>query len=61
MAIAKLKLFTITSNLTNLDPVLERFVNLDCVHPVQASEFVDQVHGLTSFTTTIKDESTETN
>ncbi|XMB73223.1 V-type ATPase 116kDa subunit family protein [Mycoplasmatota bacterium WC30] len=52
MAIAKLKLFTITSNLTNLDTVLERFVNLDCVHPVKASEFVDQVHGLTSFTST---------
>ncbi len=49
MAIAKLKLFRITTSLTNLDPVLERFVNLDCVHPVKASEFVDQVHGLTSF------------
>ncbi len=49
MSIAKLKLFRITANLVNLDNVLERFVNLDCVHPIQATQFVDRVHGLTSF------------
>jgi V/A-type H+-transporting ATPase subunit I len=48
MAISKLKLFRITSTKANLDLVLERFVNLDCVHPVEANEFVDQVHGLTA-------------
>ena len=49
MALAKLNLFRITSNLTNLDAVLERFVNLQFVHPIGANKFVDQVHGLTSF------------
>lgn len=49
MAIEKLKLFRINSNLPNLDKVLERFVDLSCVHPNLASEFVDRVHGLTSF------------
>ncbi len=49
MAITKLKLFRINAKLTNLDQILERFVNLDCVHPVKSSEFTDKVHGLTSF------------
>ena len=49
MAISKLKLFRITSNITDLDLILERFVNLEWVHPVEANKFVDQVHGLTSF------------
>ena len=48
MAISKLKLFRITSSISNLDLILERFVNLQCVNPVEASQFVDQVHGLTS-------------
>lgn len=48
MAVAKLKLFRINANVTNLDQVLERFVSLECVHPVEANKFVDQVHGLTS-------------
>jgi len=49
MAISKLKLFRINSNVTNLDTILERFVDLKCVHPVKSSEFIDRVHGLTSF------------
>ena len=49
MAISKLKLFRITSNKTDLDLILERFVNLEWVHPVEANQFVDQVHGLTTF------------
>ena len=49
MAISKLKLFRITSNKADLDLILERFVNLEWVHPVEANQFVDQVHGLTSF------------
>lgn len=47
--IERLKLFRINANVTNLDSVLERFVNLDCVHPVKSSNFIDRVHGLTSF------------
>lgn len=50
MAIAKTKLVNITSDLTNLDPVLERFVGLSCFHPVLSSQIVESVHGLTSFT-----------
>ena len=49
MAIEKLKLFRIYSDLTNLDLILERFVDLSCVHPIAADEFIDRVHGLTSF------------
>ncbi|MBN2541121.1 MAG: V-type ATP synthase subunit I [Bacilli bacterium] len=49
MAIAKLKLFRINANVTDLDDVLEKFVNLHCVHPIKSSEFIDRVHGLTSF------------
>jgi len=52
MAIAKLKLFKINSNVTNLDQVLEKFVSLHCVHPVQANQFVEQVKGLTALNTT---------
>jgi V/A-type H+-transporting ATPase subunit I len=48
MGVAKLKLIKINANVANLDEVLERFVCLHCVHPVQANEFIDQVHGLTS-------------
>ncbi|HOO43441.1 MAG TPA: V-type ATPase 116kDa subunit family protein [Bacillota bacterium] len=49
MAIAKLKLFRINANISDLDHILERFVDLHCVHPIKASEFIDRVHGLTSF------------
>ncbi|MCK5731400.1 MAG: V-type ATP synthase subunit I, partial [Tenericutes bacterium] len=49
MAIEKLKLFRINADLTDLDMILERFVDLHCVHPIEASEFIDKVHGLTSF------------
>ena len=48
MAISKQKIFKVHSNVANLDQVLARFVSLHCVHPVQANEFVEQVHGLTS-------------
>ncbi|HRX92371.1 MAG TPA: hypothetical protein P5042_06155, partial [Candidatus Izemoplasmatales bacterium] len=46
MAIAKLKLINITSDLTNLDPVLAKFVSLHCLNPVLSSQFVERVHGL---------------
>lgn len=49
MAITKMKLVNITSHLDNLDPVLEKFVNLSCFHPISSSQIVDRVHGLTSF------------
>ncbi len=49
MAIAKIKLVDITSNLSNLDNVLTRFIDLKGFHPVLASEIIDRVHGLTSF------------
>ncbi|MDD3122865.1 MAG: V-type ATPase 116kDa subunit family protein [Candidatus Izemoplasmatales bacterium] len=50
MAIAKTELVNISSDLHNLDSVLERFVDLKCFHPVLSSQIVDCVHGLTSFT-----------
>jgi len=46
MAIAKLKLINITAALTNLNPVLEKFVDLHCFHPISSGQFVDKVHGL---------------
>lgn len=49
MAITKTRLVNITSNLNVLDKVLERFVDLECIHPVSSSQFVERVHGLTSF------------
>ena len=51
MAIAKLNLVTITAKNKQLNPVLERFVLMDYVHPVMASDIVEKVHGLTSFST----------
>ncbi len=50
MAITKLKLFRLNGNLKDLDRILERFVSLQCVHPIKANEFIDRVHGLTAFT-----------
>ncbi|MDT8336853.1 MAG: V-type ATPase 116kDa subunit family protein [Candidatus Izemoplasmatales bacterium] len=51
MAIAKLKLFNISSSNKNIDPILARFVELDYIHPVPASDIVDTVHGLQSYST----------
>ncbi len=51
MAIAKLNLFNISSKNKNLDKVLERFVLVNYIHPVVASDIVDKVHGLTSYST----------
>jgi V/A-type H+-transporting ATPase subunit I len=48
MANARLKLFRINSDLDNLEKVLEKFVDLTCIYPVKAYEFVSQVHGLKS-------------
>ncbi|MCF7924463.1 MAG: V-type ATP synthase subunit I [Candidatus Izimaplasma sp.] len=51
MSISKLKLFNITSSNKNLDKILEKFVQVDYIHPVVASEIVDKVKGLTSYST----------
>ena len=51
MAIAKLKLFNIASNTKNIDPILARLVEIDFIHLVPASEIVDKVHGLQSYST----------
>ncbi len=47
----RLKLFRITTNLMKLDSVLERFVNLEKIHPIEASKFVFKVRGGTTFET----------
>ncbi|MCK4551913.1 MAG: hypothetical protein KAU02_03275 [Tenericutes bacterium] len=47
----KLKLFRITGDLKSLDETLEIFVKLSCVYPIESSEFIDRVHGLTSIPT----------
>lgn len=49
MGIAKVKLIDLTSNVSNLDRVLMRFIDLKNFHPVLASEIVEKVSGLTSF------------
>ena len=51
MAIAKLKLFNISSSNENIDPILARLVEIDYIHLVEASEIVDTVHGLQSYST----------
>lgn len=51
MAIAKLKLFNISSTTKNIDNVLARLVEIDYLHLVPASEIVDKVHGLQSYST----------
>lgn len=51
MAIAKLKLFNISSKSKNIDSILARVVELDYIHLVPASEIVDKVHGLQSYST----------
>ncbi|MDY0210180.1 MAG: V-type ATPase 116kDa subunit family protein [Acholeplasma sp.] len=49
MGIAKVNLIDLTSNVSNLDRVLMRFIDLKNFHPVLASEIVEKVQGLTSF------------
>lgn len=49
MGIAKVNLIDLTSNVSNLDRVLMRFIDLKNFHPVLASEIVEKVSGLTSF------------
>ena len=49
MGIAKMKLIDLTSNVSQLDTVLTRFIDIKGFHPVLASEIVEKVHGLTSF------------
>jgi len=51
MGIAKLKLFNISSSNDNINPILARLVELDYLHLVSASEIVDTVHGLQSYST----------
>ena len=49
MAISKIKLVDITADVNQLDDVLTKFVQLNQVHPVLASEIIEKVHGSTSF------------
>ena len=49
MSIAKVNLVDLTSNVSNLDHVLTRFIDTKNFHPVLATEFVEKVRGLTSF------------
>ena len=46
MSIAKLKLFNLTANTTDLDQVLTKFVDLTWIHPVPSYQVADKVHGL---------------
>lgn len=49
MSISKMKLIDITSNLSDMDAILEKFVTLTHVHPVLAQDIIEKVHGSTSF------------
>ncbi len=49
MSIAKVKFIDLTASLSKLDTILYNFIDLKGFHPVQASEIVEKVHGLTSF------------
>ena len=49
MAISKIKLLDVTGDASLLDNVLTRFVQLNQVHPVMASDIIEKVHGSTSF------------
>lgn len=49
MAIAKTNLINITAHVEYLDIALEKFVNLDCFHPIESSQIVGKVRGLTTF------------
>lgn len=46
MAIEKMRLVSITSDLEHINEVLSRFTTLQNFHPEPASKFVDSVHGL---------------
>ena len=48
MAIAKMKLITISAEKEHLLDVLQKFIDLDYFHPEPASKFIDSVHGLSS-------------
>jgi V/A-type H+/Na+-transporting ATPase subunit I len=49
MSISKMKLIDITSNVSDMDSILEKFVGLEHVHPVLAQEIIEKVHGSKSF------------
>ena len=49
MAIAKMNLINITSHIEYLDVALEKFIDLNCFHPVESSLIVGKVRGLTTF------------
>ncbi len=46
MAIAKLKLFNLTSDTADMDTVLTRFADLTWLHPILATQVTDRVHDL---------------
>ncbi|MEG0423968.1 MAG: V-type ATPase 116kDa subunit family protein, partial [Erysipelotrichaceae bacterium] len=50
MAIAKMRLVNILSDLTHLNDVLLRFIEMDNIHPIEASRIADRVGGLTTLT-----------
>jgi V/A-type H+-transporting ATPase subunit I len=49
MSISKMKLIDITSNVSDMDSILEKFVSLEHVHPVLAQDIIENVHGSKSF------------
>lgn len=49
MSISKMKLIDITSNVSSMDSILEKFVSLEHVHPVLAQDIIEKVHGSKSF------------
>ncbi|WP_407921724.1 V-type ATP synthase subunit I [Acholeplasma palmae] len=49
LGIAKMKLVTISSELTNLEQVLKRFIEFPEFHPISSEQFVDRVRGLKTF------------
>lgn len=48
MAIAKMRLVNILSDLDNLNEVLLRFIEMGNIHPIEASKIADRVGGLTT-------------
>ncbi|MEG3040303.1 MAG: V-type ATP synthase subunit I, partial [Erysipelotrichaceae bacterium] len=50
MAIAKMRLVNILSDLTHLNDVLLRFIEMENIHPIEASRIADRVGGLTTLT-----------
>ncbi|MGM0435870.1 MAG: V-type ATP synthase subunit I [Bacillota bacterium] len=51
MAIVKTNLVRITAHIDYMDPTLERFVDLDCIHPVEGATIAGQVRGSQTFHT----------